>query len=259
MNPMNSLQPRTAFRNCKATTTPLQWQRRRSHNRTWQCRRLFYIALRYVKFWSLSDHIWSVILVKPTCAMWIFYFFLHFSLILIEQLQVSNWHFAFLIAPLPHQPIRVHARHTAHGDYLTEKMCTRTQIKKSNDSCYASLNKMMKAHLISEQRELTAAGSVVVVQHTGLAGARGAAELVERGWGLVGWQSGKWGGRRCRGNWDTGGGAASRLIVISERGWKAGGDKGTVTTGGLNIEITMYICLHHNLTEGENRGTGVYI
>ena len=36
----------------------------------------------------------------------------------VEQLQVGDGYFASLVATLAHQPVRVHARDTAHGDDL---------------------------------------------------------------------------------------------------------------------------------------------
>ena len=36
----------------------------------------------------------------------------------VEQLQVGDGYFALLVAPLAHQPVRVHAGDTAHGDDL---------------------------------------------------------------------------------------------------------------------------------------------
>ncbi len=111
--------------------SPLEQQKRRSHNRHGSVED-FYIALSYIKLIFLWSHL-ECYSCQITSTMW---FFLHFLLTLIEQLQVSNWHFAILIPPLPHQPIRVHAWHSAHGDHLTGKYLT---IKTFNDSFYDNL------------------------------------------------------------------------------------------------------------------------
>ena len=39
---------------------------------------------------------------------------------LAQQLQVCHGYFSFLVASLSHQPIRIHAWHSVHGDELIE-------------------------------------------------------------------------------------------------------------------------------------------
>lgn len=132
---------------------------------------------------------------------------------LIEQLQVGNWHFAFLITPLTHEPIRVHAWYAGHGDHLLRKHMHKHSHEKQRLTCLHWV-KQIFTHLIGEQREFTATVGIVVVQHTGLTCTGGAAEFIKCRWGLAGWRCWKRGGRRCGRNWDTGGGIPTRLIVI---------------------------------------------
>lgn len=112
---------------------------------------------------------------------------------LVEQLQVGDRHFALLAASLPHQPIGIHAWDTANRD-----------------------------HLVSQQGELTAAGSVVVIKDSGFAAAVGAAQLAEsaRRAATACGDAGQRGGHGYGGHRDAGSGRHGRLVVVGEGGWE---------------------------------------
>lgn len=171
--------------------------------------------------------------------------------LLVKQLQISDWHFAFLVASLAHQPVWIHAWNTADCDHLDDRhsptlsptfhlevyclvhqyqhKITHQEHGKHVNPAYNNSQRLFQAHLVSQQGELAAAGSIVVIKHSGFAAAVGAPQFVESAWcrraAVACGHTGQGGRHRDGGHRDAGRTWHGWLVVVWECRGEAGGRK----------------------------------